>query len=81
MKPTDKTYLLVPVWAPGQTREIEVAMPDVERILRACVSYRQRTPGRLPGQTELLCRALLVARRKAVNSAKPTAPVNKACRP
>ena len=64
MKPTDKTYLLVPVWAPGQTREIEVAMPDVERILRACVSERQRTPGRLPGQTELLCRALLVAREK-----------------
>lgn len=58
MKPTNKTYLLVPVWAPGQTREVEVAMPDVERILRASVNYRQRTPDRMPGQTELLCRAI-----------------------
>lgn len=33
----------------------------VEHILRACVAEREREGGRLPGQTEELCRALLLA--------------------
>ena len=31
----------------------------VEHILRACVAERDRRPESTPGQTELLCRALL----------------------
>lgn len=53
--------LIVPVWVPGMTADRDVQAPDVEGIFRACVAYRQRTPGTMPGKTELLCRLVLVA--------------------
>lgn len=45
----------------------------VERILRACVAERERSPGRVPGQTERLCRALLQAWDERDGIPRPTA--------
>jgi len=49
----------------------------VDRILRACVAQRERENlGRLPGQTERLCLALLLAWDEA-EAARPPAPRKK----
>ena len=51
----------------------------VDRILRACVAQRERENlGRLPGQTERLCRALLMAWDEA-EAARPRAPGPRRC--
>lgn len=68
----DRPELRVKVWsADGSETVVSVRMPDTKRILRAAQAYRRRTPGRLPGQSELLALALVSERAEhAIHEAK-----------